>query len=1089
MQPSSQNNPVPYSTSPAYTQTNLQFISDLDPTLNFFKKLKIGLINGQYVEVIMEIWESVKMHKINYLSFVDLSISLITISVPHVGITVPFLNLFFSEFTGNYSALPIPDIFTAIIYDTQNMFNQNLTTDQENLNTMIKEFKQNMENYKKELVTLEENSEVFFDTFDHTDKLLTDTINQFIVSDYTQLHTPYFAIFATIHLMIHRDVIIHGGKWGFSDIFIHKKRNNIKKLIQKYLFIGSNLFKKELDNLLASQSELEVHTLPSHIQKFPLYIPNIYRLWPSLDPNIYPNYTELGKTELLLVHPTVIIESNLFTNNIHTNDNELTSMNANISSYLNSILPEVNNKHLHMYAPREIPSENIIGTIDVCPDILPIKITSLSIVNYDDNQGETVTEWINGGSIVKLQFKQVVTVSFINLYNHAYQIRLRYATEYNKEAIIWVCIRDNQTGKTLLNSKLSFSAPTDSNSIQGEYGKYIVNIIMNGEHDTKKTTVYAGSYTIFIKNLMEENLFLDRLEFCKKPIKNNTLIVLPTRELNSPPAGGIGWTNLWIAECNRIGTAFEAVTAVAEGEYRFYYKGNLVGVIQGTTFYENFDTVQIYFHNCVVNTINLFTGANIWTEDDSQECFKNNEDLKKIRKQVNSLFIENLHKNLKPDITDYWIDHVALKVDSLSDEIFGKEKKELRKLINYAKRLSKTRNLLIGGNFEKLDNWYLGRKVVRIEGEKLFKGYHILIPPPIEYPSYVYQKIDEDKLKENTRYIISGFIAQANHLNIVVNRYGNEINHVLNVLNIDLVPTIPEALTNSCIAKIPLTFDNKRDVSSNFFSYSIHVGSLQKQENIGIELGLRITKPTGFAKVNNIEIYEERPLTNQEIRKIKYLEAKWKHSFTQSESNVIAQLEPVLQQINALYQNSDWNKSIRSTVMFQDVRAIKLPHLPKQKHWFMEDRTDVHHTIIQQMQTSIQYAFSQLNDRNILQNGNFTDGLIGWIPDGNVQIILSEELNKVISLSHWDASITQLLDIPDFNPNQEYQIRIYGKGNGTIMIQHGNKIEVIHFSSKVFMSKPSRYMTFETAAIELYIVSEGGEFIIDNIQLTKIPLE
>ncbi|PEV01303.1 hypothetical protein CN950_28290, partial [Bacillus cereus] len=90
------------------------------------------------------------------------------------------------------------------------------------------------------------------------------------------------------------------------------------------------------------------------------------------------------------------------------------------------------------------------------------------------------------------------------------------------------------------------------------------------------------------------------------------------------------------------------------------------------------------------------------------------EDVNKITTSVNNLFLSGT-SSLSHYVSDYQIDQVVLKVDALSDDVFGKEKKELRKLVNKAKQLSKARNLLIGGSFDTLDAWKLGKKVIRRE--------------------------------------------------------------------------------------------------------------------------------------------------------------------------------------------------------------------------------------------------------------------------------------------------------------------------------------------------------------------------------------
>ncbi|NMW17351.1 delta endotoxin C-terminal domain-containing protein [Bacillus paranthracis] len=113
-------------------------------------------------------------------------------------------------------------------------------------------------------------------------------------------------------------------------------------------------------------------------------------------------------------------------------------------------------------------------------------------------------------------------------------------------------------------------------------------------------------------------------------------------------------------------------------------------------------------------------------EASSSKSLTEPTDLNQITKQVQDLFATQGQTALSHEINDYWIDQVVMKVDALSDEVFGKEKKELRKVVNKAKQLSKARNLLIGGSFDTLDAWQLGKKVIRREDGDLFKGEHLL---------------------------------------------------------------------------------------------------------------------------------------------------------------------------------------------------------------------------------------------------------------------------------------------------------------------------------------------------------------------------
>ncbi|PGM60794.1 delta endotoxin C-terminal domain-containing protein, partial [Bacillus cereus] len=290
-------------------------------------------------------------------------------------------------------------------------------------------------------------------------------------------------------------------------------------------------------------------------------------------------------------------------------------------------------------------------------------------------------------------------------------------------------------------------------------------------------------------------------------------------------------------------------------------------------------------------------------------------DLSNVTSLVQGLFQSSDQMQLNSNIDDYWIDQMVLKVDALSDEVFGKEKKALRKVVNKAKQLSKARNLLIGGSFDTLAAWQLGKKVIRREDGDLFKGEHLLLPPPtVLSPSYAYQKIDESKLKAYTRYTVSGFVAQGDPLEVVVSRYGKEIEKTLHVPYEEAHPITSEPTPNCCMPGTPSSC-NGETPDSHFFHYNIDVGALQTEANLGISLGLRIgetaTNTLGLARIGNLEIREERPLTAREIRKVQKVEKKWKKEWEQKRADVTAKLQPVIDQINALYVNNDWNGLVR----------------------------------------------------------------------------------------------------------------------------------------------------------------------------------
>ncbi|MEX0417500.1 delta endotoxin C-terminal domain-containing protein, partial [Bacillus sp. C30] len=388
--------------------------------------------------------------------------------------------------------------------------------------------------------------------------------------------------------------------------------------------------------------------------------------------------------------------------------------------------------------------------------------------------------------------------------------------------------------------------------------------------------------------------------------------ILPAEEFSC--SGDRDMVNIW--EIPNGQTALEAhLQPLSSGEKYYFFLNNGYAdgqsVDNGNGFIGKFDAISAGA-NCSSGKWN-FPGGYILS---NQQSFASQADLENITTQVNNLFASSSQIELAATVTDYRIDQVVMKVSALSDKVFGIEKKVLRKLVNKAKKLSKVRNLLVGGNFETLDEWLLGRNVKRISGNDLFQGNHLFLPSSTKSPSYAYQKVDESKLKPNTRYMVTGFIGQSKGLNIVVSRYGKEIDKILNVPYGDALPISSDTDPNCCKpspCQCPSCDGSKPD--SHFFSYSIDVGTLHPVLNPGIEFGLRI--PNGLATVSNMEIREDRPLTAQEIKKVQRKEGKWKKAFDQERAEISAILQPIINKINTFYKNGDWNGSILPHVTYQ----------------------------------------------------------------------------------------------------------------------------------------------------------------------------
>ncbi|MGR5864770.1 hypothetical protein ACT7DZ_15240 [Bacillus cereus] len=248
------------------------------------------------------------------------------------------------------------------------------------------------------------------------------------------------------------------------------------------------------------------------------------------------------------------------------------------------------------------------------------------------------------------------------------------------------------------------------------------------------------------------------------------------------------------------------------------------------------------------------------------------------------------------------------------------------------------------------------------------------------------KKVDESKLKSHTRYLFSGFASHAQDLQVIVSRYGKEVDETLQIPFETAFPTTSEATANCCqpVSNLgePTTMISNPSSSqdTHYFQYTIDVGSLQSDYNVGIEVGFKIISRTGMARLSNIELREQRPLTDKEIRDIQRKEQIWRQQLNQEEGKLITTLQSIVKQLNRLYQNEDWNGSIKSYVMYQDVTNISLPDLPNQKHWFMSDREGPHAAVTRILKQAVNRAFQQVEDANWIKNGSFTKR-VRWMVD------------------------------------------------------------------------------------------------------------
>lgn len=1115
--------PVNVLSSSAYEKYNL-IPSEAANMDEIFKQIKDawGKYGSVPKELLTQAWNYYNNGTIDYLALVKSVISLAGV-IPEVSAFVPFANQFLDfiwpKIFGD-STSTTPDLFEQLKPQIKALVDEAIyKANEQLLADTAKGFEGVVQLYNEKVGQVKKAA-----TVQHVLELHNqiDVVRNFFLHDAPHFVSsgtvaiPHLTMMVTLQLMVLRDAILSDSSWNYTasdkDTLLNGALGfrQILKTYSKWVFdtlteeLNTNYATFDtVDKWNARNNFLTIVTLTSL---------DLVALWPTLDPELYPVNTDIDFTRTLkspILQPVWNPDPFIVPNDFLSYQGELSSMQfsnqydtAGYSSVLSGIINRLDRSN---YTTRELNygyGRTVYGVnIDKPP--IPVKSTnpviktSLTNTSYNRIEASAFTATFADGSDDGL----VVQGNYGAAWDHAYtasdtapsQHKLNYFYTSTKDVLLWNFVnvytpidtprvniigQPDDTGKISIKGFPAEKGFSDSNL---EY----VNEPLNGAAAVKLS--YNQIFRLPFTNQISRNYAI-RIRYASNITATNWFH-LYTRS-GSPINGPLTFltTNTDTAisvqgENGRYGlvTATESVTIPA-GDSEVIIKNTH----QTDLFIDRIEFVPVPPKPTFAPDSQQVT-LDVYLKEQNNQKLETEQDLQNITNQVNELFTSSTQNTLASDVSDYWIDQVVMKIDALSDEVFGKEKTELRKRVNKAKQLSKIRNLLIAGNFENLNDWYVGRNVVRVANHELFKGEYLLLPPPSLFPSYAYQIVEEFKLKPNTRYTVSGFIAQAEGLELIISRYGQEIQKVFHVPEGTAYPLTSEEIANCCA---PSSDPNATD--SHFFNYSIDIGSLQPEANLGIEVGFRIVKPTGFAKLSNIEIREERALTMSEISSVQRTEQTWRRKYNQERTEVTTVIQTVIDQINELYENEDWNGTIRSTISYADVQDIVLPTLPKEKHWFMDDRTGEHASIRQRFQRALDRAFQQLEARNLFHNGHFTNGLTDWTIEGNTAMITLETGQQVLQLEHWDASAAQSIEIANFNQNQEYQLRVYAKGKGKITIKHGvdgERIEVMNIDSTNFIKQHSAPLKFDTATIEVYVMSEDGVFQVDSIELIKFFVE
>ncbi|MGR5996224.1 hypothetical protein ACT7C9_32980 [Bacillus cereus] len=520
-----------------------------------------------------------------------------------------------------------------------------------------------------------------------------------------------------------------------------------------------------------------------------------------------------------------------------------------------------------------------------------------------------------------------------------------------------------------------------------------------------------------------------------------------------------------------------------------------------------FDTVQVNSSNTeatglIIGSVNLPVSSDLEDIEDeaqaenssflngkSEAIFYTSKELEQITALTQKLFVFAKEDILADSVTDYQIEQVALKIDGLSIEHFSMEKYQLRCKIQQAKRLSQRRNLLQYGNFESAEPWIFSSHATILDSNDLFPHSFLTLTStltPNKNPTYAYQQIPKNRLKPYTRYIVRGFIAESTELDILLSCDSTLIKQQLNVPTAKIQQISIE--NGNCCEQADCIYVDGTVTDSHWFTYTIDTGSLQQNLDVGLELCFKLTTEKGSAQISNVEIIEERLLTEKEKQMKQRKEKKWIKQEQQKQIKIRKILDTIHKDIASLY---DMKMNLKLDVSHHDIRNVHIPHANFLEGVYLSmvpDQPGPYYEEYQLLASLKRYARRVYRNRNKISNGTFQYNLLDWKPTGNVDIKI-EKKHSVLQLLDSGAMVSQLVQLPIENVKGEeisYFLRIHAQGNGKVTILHGEEITVLPFTNSDEQVQMIEWYP-STNEVQLEISSKSGKVTVSSIEILEIP--
>nr|ABR22238.1 pesticidal crystal protein [Bacillus thuringiensis] len=488
------------------------------------------------------------------------------------------------------------------------------------------------------------------------------------------------------------------------------------------------------------------------------------------------------------------------------------------------------------------------------------------------------------------------------------------------------------------------------------------------------------------------------------------------------------------------------------------------------------------------------------------------QNLESEREVVNALFTNDAKDALNIGTTDYDMDQAANLVECISEELYPKEKMLLLDEVKNAKQLSQSRNVLQKGGFESATlGWTTSDNITIQEDDPIFKGHYLHMSGARDidgtiFPTYIFQKIDESKLKPYTRYLVRGFLGSSKDVELVVSRYGGEIDAIMNVpadLNYLYPSTFDCEGSNRCeTSAVPANIGNTSDMlyscqydtgkkhvvcqDSHQFSFTIDTGALDTNENIGVWVMFKISSPDGYASLDNLEVIEEGPIDGEALSRVKHMEKKWNDQMEAKRSETQQAYDVAKQAIDALFTNvQDEALQFDTTLAQIQYAEYLVQSIPYVYNDWLSDVPGMNYDIYVELGARVAQARYLYDTRNIIKNGDFTRGVMGWHVTGNADVQQIDGVS-VLVLSNWSAGVSQNVHLQH---NHGCVLRVIAKkegpGNGYVTLMDCEENQ----EKLTFTSCEEGYITKtvdvfpDTDRVRIEIGETEGSFYIESIEL------